>query len=180
MSGRRVAVRATPPFVSPETRRPAGVARLHSRRGGTNQYRPNGADYEYQGWAKLDDRSGPGLMIELTSTWFAFSASQPLSIWLRQAQRYQPGSSLPPRRAREFRSSLPPPSRRETSSGIPFSPVFRWGGLRCFGYHTLIPPFGSALSQATKSSRAISDERTAASELAELQKPWSAPFNASA
>src|SRR5437764_6351053 len=51
----------------PETRRPTGVARLHSRRGGTNQYRQNGANYEYQGWAKLDDRSGPGLMIELIS-----------------------------------------------------------------------------------------------------------------
>ena len=59
-------VRAASPFVSPETRRLTGVARLHSRRGGTNKSRPNGANYDYQGWAKLDDRSGPGLMIELT------------------------------------------------------------------------------------------------------------------
>jgi hypothetical protein len=49
----------------PKRARPTGVARLRSRRGGTNKYRLNGANYEYQGWAKLDDRSGPGLMIEL-------------------------------------------------------------------------------------------------------------------
>jgi hypothetical protein len=66
MRARRVAGRATPPFVSPETRRPTAVTRLHSRRGGTKNFRANGANYNYQGWAKLDDRSGPGLMIELS------------------------------------------------------------------------------------------------------------------
>jgi hypothetical protein len=56
VSGRRVGVCAAPPFVSPETRRPAGVARLHSRRGGTNKSWLNGANYNYRGWAKSDVR----------------------------------------------------------------------------------------------------------------------------
>src|ERR1700722_5614274 len=45
VSGRRGGVCGNPPFVSPEARRPAGVARLHSRRGGTNKSWLNGANY---------------------------------------------------------------------------------------------------------------------------------------
>lgn len=37
--GGEAAVPAAPAIVPPETRRPTGAARLHSRRGGRNQYR---------------------------------------------------------------------------------------------------------------------------------------------
>jgi len=43
-----------------ETRRPTDVARLHSRRGGKNKSRRNGANYNYQGWARPDDRTQTG------------------------------------------------------------------------------------------------------------------------
>jgi len=44
--------------------RPTGVARLHSRRGGQKPSRRNEGEYQHSGWAKSDERSGPGRMSE--------------------------------------------------------------------------------------------------------------------
>ena len=56
-SGESHLVLTTPSSVSPKRRRPAGVARLHSRRGGQTNTRLDEAEYQYPG--------GPNLAIKV-------------------------------------------------------------------------------------------------------------------